>query len=132
MSGTDNDGVCVDRRTLLSGGSLLLAGALAAPLGEWALSSQDRARDWGIALTIASHDALPFAGSADVVLRGDRLERLSQLRDVLDGARPQQIGLKIDDADRVMLDIALAERGVRVADTSNHALALAYRTGAQA
>lgn len=132
MRAKGNDGVCVDRRTLLSGGSLLLAGALAAPLGQWASASQGPARGWGGALTIASHGTLPFAGGADVVLRGDRLERLSQLRDVLDGTRPQQIGLKIDDADRVMLDIALAERGVRVAHSSNHALALAYRTGAKA
>jgi len=128
VTGTRESAICVNRRTLLTGGSLLLAGALAAPLGNWAWSSGSLRG----ALTIASGDTLGPGEGADIVLHGDRLDRLALLRDVLHGARPRQIGLRIDDADQVMLDIALAERGVRAAQGPHHTLALAYPTGAKA
>lgn len=65
----------IDRRTLLAGGSLLVAGGLAAKLGSFAWAG---APGFG-AFTIASPDALAPGEHVDLVLQGDRLERLAQL-----------------------------------------------------
>ena len=91
-----------DRRTLLAGGSLLVAGGVLARIGAAGWAGEG-------AFAISSAEAMTQGEFAHIVLSGDRLDRLVQLRAVLSHVRPQQVGLKIDDADQVMFDIPLAE-----------------------
>lgn len=118
----------IDRRTLLAGGSLLVAAGLAAKLGSFGWTGTPGLGTF----TIGSPDALAPGEHADLVLHGDRLERLAQLRGVLRNARPGSVSLKLDAADDVMLDLAMAEQGIHASAAQAPTITLTYRKGAKA
>ncbi|HZU65239.1 MAG TPA: hypothetical protein VFF98_16240 [Novosphingobium sp.] len=87
------------RRTFLSA-SALASAAIAAPAAAMALNARPLA-------LASSHQALPasWQGPA-LVLSGDYLARLGQLRQALESHAPASCRLFLDDADRVLFDVA--------------------------
>jgi hypothetical protein len=116
----------LDRRSLLVGSALLAAGGALARLE---LSGWTGAQADGPTFVVAAREALEPGERAQLVLHGDRLHRLSQLRAMLANERPRQVVLKIDAADRIMLDIAQAQQGVRGEATAGGIIALTYGKG---
>lgn len=80
-------------------------------------------------LAIASSGRMNPAlhAQAPVVLAGDRLSRLNQMRRLLQRDRPERVLLHLDATDRLMWDIATTDAGITVLAESGGLLRLVHR-----
>ncbi len=111
----------LSRRNFLVTGTAV---AVATAVPAVAISSVGRGE-----MLIASeelHRELPF-GSTPMVLHGERLSRLQELRHCLRKLQPRRVALQLDATDRVLFDVAAAEAADSVIEECNNHCLLVYR-----
>lgn len=100
---TPASGRCTRRRFLAVGSTATLAALL--PLPRRVLAGEQ-------CLLITDDPTVRATDNALLLLRGDRLARLHQLRNHLQTHRPAILRPVLDSTDRVLLDVVLGDIGI--------------------